>query len=315
EHWAYRPPVKPAVPASLPVGGNPIDAFLNAARQSKGLKASPAIAKDLWLRRVALDLVGLPPTRAELHAFRDDSSDDAFERAVDRLLASPAHGERWARHWMDVWRYCDGYGRPPELLFSHYHIWRWRDWIVESLNAGTGYDQMVIAMLAGDEVAPEDPNTLRATGFLARNWETFSRNKWLDSTIEHTSRAFLGVTIQCARCHDHKFDPIAQTDYYRMRALFEPYHIRIDRVPGQPDRVKDGLVRAFDDYLDTPTHLFVRGDETQPDTSRALPAGTPAVLGGKWDVQPVALPVSAFNPDKRPFEVQTTRAHANPPVP
>jgi hypothetical protein len=311
DHWAYRPPVRPAVPASAPAGSNPIDAFLNAARQSKALSASPPVSRDLWLRRVALDLVGLPPTREELRAFRADHSDKAFEAAVDRLLASPAHGERWARHWMDVWRYCDGYGRPPELLFSHHHIWRWRDWIIESLNAGTGYDQMVMAMLAGDEIAPEDPDTLRATGFLARNWETFSRNKWLDSTIEHTSRAFLGVTMQCARCHDHKFDPIAQTDYYRMRAVFEPYHIRIERVPGQPDRTKDGVVRAFDDFLDTPTHLFVRGDETQPDTSRALPAGTPAVLGGSWDVQPVALPVAAFNPDKRPFVIQEARASAD----
>jgi Protein of unknown function (DUF1553)/Protein of unknown function (DUF1549)/Planctomycete cytochrome C len=311
EHWAYRPPVRPAVPASTPDVSNPIDAFLGAARRSHGLTASPPVSNDLWLRRVALDLVGLPPTRAELVAFRADQSDAAREAAVDRLLASPAHGERWARHWMDVWRYCDGYGRPPELLFSHYHIWRWRDWIVESLNAGTGYDQMLIAMLAGDEIAPEDPNTLRATGFLARNWETFNRNKWLDSTIEHTSRAFLGITMQCARCHDHKFDPIAQTDYFRMRAVFEPHHIRIDRVPGQPDRVKDGVVRAFDDFLNTPTHLFVRGDEAQPDTSRVLVAGTPALLGGKFDIQPVSLPVAAFNPDKRPFVIQEARATAD----
>ncbi len=314
DHWAYRPPVRPAVPVTSPAVSNPIDAFLNAARQSKGLTASPPVSKDLWLRRVTLDLVGLPPTRAELHAFRADQSNAAFEAAVDRLLASPAHGERWARHWMDVWRYCDGYGRPPELLFSHYHIWRWRDWIIESLNSGTGYDQMVLAMLAGDEIAPEDSNTLRATGFLARNWETFNRNKWLDSTIEHTSRAFLGVTMQCARCHDHKFDPIAQSDYYRLRAVFEPYHIRIDRVPGQPDRVKDGLVRAFDDFLTTPTHVFVRGDEAHPDTSRELVAATPVVFGGKLDVQPVTLPVSAFNPDKRPFVIQETRANADSAV-
>ena len=311
DHWAYRPPVRPAVPVTLPAVANPIDAFLGVARQSKRLTASPPVSKDLWLRRVALDLVGLPPTRADLHAFREDHSDEAFERAADRLLASPAHGERWARHWMDIWRYCDGYGRGAELLFSHHHMWRWRDWIIESLSAGTGYDQMIIAMLAGDEVAPEDPSTLRATGFLARNWDMFSRNKWLDTTVEHTSRAFLGVTLQCARCHDHKFDPIAQTDFYRMRAVFEPHHIRIDRVPGQPDRVKDGMVRAFDDLLTTPTYLYVRGDETQPDTSRTMPAGTPVVLGGTFDVQSVSLPVSAFNPDKRPFVIQEARASAD----
>ncbi|MBI3863679.1 MAG: PSD1 domain-containing protein [Planctomycetia bacterium] len=311
DHWAYRPPVRPAIPASAPDVSNPIDAFLSAKRGSKNLKASPPVSKDLWLRRVAIDLVGLPPTRNELQAFRADRSDEACDVAVDRLLASPAHGERWARHWMDVWRYCDGYGRGEELLFSHHHIWRWRDWIIESLNAGTGYDQMVVAMLAGDEVAPEDPGTLRATGFLARNWELFNRHKWLDTTLEHTSRAFLGVTIQCARCHDHKFDPIAQDDYFRMRAVFEPYQIRIDRVPGQPDRVKDGLVRAFDDFHNTPTHVFIRGDETRPDTNRAVLAGTPAALGGTFAVQPIALPVSAYNPDKKAFVIDEARASAD----
>jgi hypothetical protein len=139
----------------------------------------------------------------------------------------------------------------------------------------------------------------------------FSRNKWLEATVEHTSRAFLGVTLQCAKCHDHKFDPIAQTDYFRMRAVFEPHHIRIDRIPDQPDRNKDGVARAFDDFQSAPTHLFIRGDETQPDTSRSLPAGTPAVLGGSFDVRPVALPIAAFNPDKRTFVIQEARASAD----
>ncbi len=314
DHWAYRPPVKPAVPMRSPTISNPIDAFLGVARQSQGLTPSRSVSKDLWLRRVTLDLVGLPPTREELDAFRADSSNNAQELVVDRLLMSPAHGERWARHWMDVWRYSDWYGLGEEMRFSHYHIWRWRDWIIESLNAGIGYDQMIIAMLAADEVAPEDPDTLRATGFLVRNYDTFSRNKWLDMTIEHTSRAFLGVTMQCARCHDHKFDPIAQTDYYRMRAVFEPYQIRIDRVPGQPDRTKDGVSRTFDDYLETPTHLFVRGDETLPEDSQALSAGTPAVLGGTFNVQPLALPVSAYSPDKRAFVIDEARASAESAV-
>jgi hypothetical protein len=311
DHWAYRPPVRPPVPKIVTDASNPLDAFLGAARRSSKLTASPPVSRDLWLRRVSLDLVGLPPTRAELLEFRANRSEMAFETAVDRLLANPAHGERWARHWMDVWRYCDGYGRGEEILFSHHHLWRWRNWIIESLNAGTGYDQMVIAMLAGDEVAPDDPDTLRATGFLARNWEMFNRNKVLDTTVEHTARAFLGVTLQCAKCHDHKFDPIAQADYYRMRAVFEPHHIRIDRIPGQPDRTKGGLVRAFDDFHDTPTHVFIRGDEARPDTSRAVLPGTPIVLGGTFDVQPVALPASACNPDKRAFVIQETRASAD----
>ncbi len=190
---------------------------------------------------------------------------------------------------MDVWRYSDWYGLGEEIRYSHPHIWHWRDWIVASLNADKGYDRMIVEMLAGDELAPDDPATLRATGFLVRNWDIFNRNAWLASTVEHTARAFLGVTIQCARCHDHKFDPISQADYYRFRAFFEPYQIRIDRVPGQPDRTKAGLPRAFDDFLETPTYLFVRGDEASPDKSRPLTPAIPAVLGGEVKIVPVPL--------------------------
>ena len=138
---------------------NPIDAFLAAAHQARGLKPAPPVGKDLWLRRVSLDLIGLPPTRQELHAFRDDDAPDAEEKVVDRLLASPRYGERWARHWMDVWRYSDWYGLGQEARYSHPHIWHWRDWIIASLNADKGYDRMVMEMLAGDELAPDDPDT------------------------------------------------------------------------------------------------------------------------------------------------------------
>jgi hypothetical protein len=307
QHWAYQPPIRRAPP--LPAR-NPIDAFLESARRAQNLQASPPLSKELWLRRVTLDLVGLLPTVEELNTFREDASDEAREKVVERFLANPKHGERWARHWMDIWRYSDWYGLGDELRFSHYHIWRWRDWIVENLNANTGYDRMLVAMLAGDEVAPESPETLRATGFLVRNWDTFNRNKWLDTTVEHTARAFLGVTIQCARCHDHKFDPVSQADYFRMRAIFEPYQIRIDRVPGQPDRTKDGIVRTFDDYLEAATYLFIRGDEMQPDKTHALPPSMPAVLGGSLDIRPIALPPSAFVPDKKPFVIEEARAHA-----
>ena len=137
-----------------------------------------------------------------------------------------------------------------------------------------------------------------------RNWDIFNRNAWLASTVEHTARAFLGVTIQCARCHDHKFDPVSQADYYHLRAFFEPYHIRIDRVPGQADRTKAGLSRVFDDFLETPTYLFVRGDEAAPDKSRPLRPATPAVLGGEVRIVPVLLSDRAACPDKREFVVR-----------
>ena len=123
---------------------------------------------------------------------------------------------------MDIWRYTDGYGLDDQLRNSQRHMWHWRDWIVEALNSDKGYDRMIVEMLAADEAAPEDRDALRATGFLARNYYLFNRTTWLDETIEHTARAFLGVTMQCVKCHDHKYDPITQVDYYRMRAVFEP---------------------------------------------------------------------------------------------
>ena len=306
-HWAYVPPVRPAVPS--PAGRdwsrNPIDTFLAAAHQAKGLRASPPLRDDLLLRRVYLDLVGLTPTRDELHDFLGDQSPGAYEKIVNQLLASPRYGERWGRHWMDVWRYSDWYGLGDEARYSHPHIWQWRDWIVAALNADKGYDRMVVEMLAADELTPDDPSTVRATGYLVRNWDIFNRNTWLANTVEHTARAFLGVTIQCARCHDHKFDPISQSDYYRLRAFFEPVHIRIDRIPGQPDRAKGGLPRVFDDLMETPTFLFIRGDETRPD-KRPLTPAAPAVLGGEVRIAPVRLPIAASSPDKRDFVVRET---------
>ena len=167
-----------------------------------------------------------------------DPSGAAYEAIVDRLLASPQYGERWGRHWMDVWRYSDWDGFGAEVRESQPHIWRWRDWIVESLNGDMPYDRMIVEMLAADETGPCDAQHLRATGFLVRNWYKFNRNVWLDDTVEHTAKAFLGITLNCARCHDHKYDPIAQTDYYPFRAFFEPYAVRTDRVPGQPDTTR-----------------------------------------------------------------------------
>jgi chemotaxis protein histidine kinase CheA len=312
-HWAFQPPERPAIPLATNPGWvrNPIDAFLDAAHRARGLKPAPPVGKDLWLRRVFLDLIGLPPTRQQLHAFRDDSTPDAEETVIDRLLDSPRYGERWGRHWMDIWRYSDWFGLGQEVRYSHPHLWHWRDWIVASLNVDKGYDRMVVEMLSGDEVAPDHPDTVRATGYLARNWDIFNRNVWLASTVEHTSRAFLGLTIQCARCHDHKFDPISQADYYRLRAFFEPYQIRVDRVPGESDRAKAGLPRAFDDFLDRPTFLFVRGEESRPDTSRPLRPSTPAVLGGEVRIEPIPLPLTASSPDKRPFVIDEAKAEAD----
>jgi hypothetical protein len=288
-HWAFRPPVRPSMPA---VPGaertpNPVDAFVAALRASRGLHADPPAERAVLLRRVYLDLVGVPPTREELHAFLADTSPDAYEKVVDRLLASPRYGERWGRHWMDVWRYSDPFGLGEEYRYSQRHVWRWRDWIIESLNADKGYDRMILEMLAGDEVAPGDRDTLRATGYLARNWYKYNRNVWIQDATEYTAAGFLGLTMRCCRCHDHKYDPLSQQEYYRFRAFFEPHDVRIDAVPGQPDPLKDGVARAFDVNPAAPTYLFRRGDERQPDKSRVLTPGVPACLGVDMTVRAV----------------------------
>jgi len=307
-HWAYQSPKA----APLEPGRSPIDALLDGRLKARGLQPQPEAAPEVWLRRVYLDLTGLPPTVDEVRGFLAGYATEArpangdapaiMQRTVDRLLASPAYGERWGRHFMDIWRYSDWYGLGDQLRHSQKHIWHWRDWIVESLNADKGYDRMIVEMLAADEAAPEDRDALRATGFLCRNYYLFNRTTWLDEVVEHTSRAFLGVTMQCTKCHDHKYDPISQVDYYRMRAIFEPYQVRLDPWPGEVDLEKDGLPRAFDLHLDQPTYLHKRGDEKNEDKTRPLAPGIPEVLAfGEFRPKPVTLPATASIPALLPF--------------
>jgi hypothetical protein len=310
DHWAFRSPVRPGVPVASP-GTNPIDAFLGVEHRKVGLSPRPRADKGELLRRVSLDLTGLAPSLETLRAFLADTRPDSYERAVDRLLASPQYGERWGRHWMDIWRYSDWDGFAAEIRESRPFIWHWRDWIVESLNSDTGYDTLIVMMLAADEAAPHDDSALRATGFLARNWDKFSRVRWLDNDVEHTAKAFLGLTIACARCHDHKYDPIAQTDYYRFRAFFEPHQVREDRLPLGPLAATDGVPRAFDARLDEPTYLFVRGDDGHPDKSKKIAPGVPAFLSKSPVLpSPVRVPEQARFPMLRDFVKDKLRAQA-----
>src|SRR5262249_9745467 len=192
-----------------------------------------------------------------------------------------------------------------EVRNSQKHVWHWRDWIVEALNADAGYDEMLREMLAADELYPGDLDRLRATGFLVRPYFLFNRNTWLDDVVEHTSKAVLGLTLNCARCHSHKYDPIAQADYYRMRAFFEPYQVRTDELPGQTDLAKDGLPRAFDCNLDAPTYRFVRGDDRRPDKDHPVAPGVPAVLApDELRIEPVDLPPEAHVPGLRPVVLE-----------
>ena len=294
QHWAFQKIERPKLLERDE--SNPIDAFLSTVQQAQGFKPQKTARRSLLIRRLYLDMIGLPPTTQQLQ------SDQPLEAIIDSLINSPQYGERWGRHWMDIWRYSDWYGLDQQLRNSQKHQWHWRDWIVNSLNNDHGYDQMLLEMLAGDEIAPQDSNAVAATGFLARNYYLFNRTTWLDDTIEHTGKAFLGLTLNCAKCHDHKYDPIAHEDYYRFRAIFEPHHVRLDALPGETDFNKNGLPRVYDEKLDALTYVHRRGDPTQPITDKPIPPGVPKFLSSF--AQPptlVKLPVEAWAPGAREF--------------
>ncbi|WP_417729708.1 DUF1553 domain-containing protein [Rosistilla oblonga] len=304
QHWSFQPLARPDVPVvdDANWGRNPIDAWIAEGHQENELKPQSEASRVLLLRRLSFDLIGLPPSSEEIAAVVNDPSSDWYEKTVDRLLDDPRHGERWARHWMDNWRYSDWWGLNAQLRNSQRHMWHWRDWIVESLNNDVPYDEMVRLMLAADELAPDDPAKLRATGFLARNFYIFNRHTWMDQTVEHVGKGLLGLTMNCAKCHDHKFDPIGHDDYYKMRAFFEPYLVRLDNVPGELDVNKDGIPRVFDALVDAPTYRFIRGDEAQPDKSTVIAPGVPKMFEfEELAIEPVDLPPEAWQPARRPW--------------
>ena len=321
QHWSFVKPERPPIPATRNDGWvrNPIDAFLAAEHDRRGLRPAPPADPANLLRRIHLDLTGLPPTRSELREFLRDPSDQSYERVVARLLASPAYGERWARHWMDVWRYSDWYGRRavPDVTNSYAMIWRWRDWIVGSLNDDRGYDRMVSLMLAADELAPDSETEVVATGFVLRNFYRWNYNTWMKDAVEHTAKAFLGLTLQCAHCHDHKYDPLTQNDYFAFRAFFEPLEVRHDRVAGEPDPgpypkyvygssykpINSGSARVFDEKLDAKTFLYTRGESRNIVPGRPpVESSVPAFLRPKdFRVSPIDLPAEAAHPALKSF--------------
>ena len=294
DHWAFKPVERPTVPALEGAPVHPVDAFLTSRQQQHALVPQPEAERQVLLRRLYVGLIGMPPDPDQLADPRP------YEEIVEELLHSPHHGERWARHWMDIWRYSDWYGLGDQLRNSQRHLWHWRDWIVESINADKGYDRMVQEMLAADELVPGDADAIRATGFLARNYYLFNRTTWLDDTIEHTGKAFLGLTLNCAKCHDHKSDPVSMVDYYNYRALLEPHHVRLDPVPGELDFGRDGIPRAFDFRLDARTLLHLRGDPATPDEEVEIVPAVPAAFA--WfapPIEPVELPRDEWAPALR----------------
>ena len=230
QFWSFVKPVRPAVPRTQTTswGRNEIDAFVLQALESKGLKPAPPAEPATLLRRAYFDLIGLPPSPEEVEEFLNDRSPEAFDRVVERLLASPHYGERWGRHWLDLARYADSGGF--EFDVDRPHAWRYRDYVIRSFNDDKPYDRFIQEQLAGDELQPGSPETLVATGF-CRNGPTVdnanneqTRVDELDDIVSTTSSVFMGLTVGCARCHDHKYDPFPQKDYYRLQAIFLSSH-------------------------------------------------------------------------------------------
>jgi hypothetical protein len=223
--WAFRKPVRPAVPAGE---NNPIDAFIERKLQAAAIPAAPEADRLTLLRRASYDLTGLPPSKEQIDAFLNDQTPQAWEHIIDALLASPRYGEKWARHWLDLARYGDtaGFEQDPFLLLA----WRYRDYVIKSFNNDKPYDRFVKEQIAGDELYPTDPEARTGTGFyrVGTNRDMLFKVEDINlvekrtDMVDTTAAVFLGLTVGCARCHDHKFDPIPQKDYYRMQAIFAP---------------------------------------------------------------------------------------------
>ncbi|HZU39232.1 MAG TPA: DUF1549 domain-containing protein, partial [Gemmataceae bacterium] len=230
-HWAFQPVKRPALPTvhNKSWVRTPIDAFVLTQLEKHGLRPNPPADRRTLLRRVYLDLIGLPPTPAEQEAFVRDPSPNAYAKVVNDLLARPQYGERWARHWLDVARYAESNGY--ERDGAKPSAWRYRDYVIRAFNSDKPYDRFLTEQLAGDELPDSNAEMQIATTFLRLGtWDDepadplVDRCDQLDDVVGTTAAAFLGVTLRCARCHDHKFEPFSQVDYYRMLAVFQPLH-------------------------------------------------------------------------------------------
>ncbi|HET6249798.1 MAG TPA: DUF1549 and DUF1553 domain-containing protein [Tepidisphaeraceae bacterium] len=259
EHlWVLKPVVRPNVPATSSASQNPIDAFIAAEYQRRGLRPAPQADKRTLLRRIYLDLIGIPPTPDEQQAFVDDPSPDAYEKVVDRLLASNQHGVRYARHWLDVLRYSDA----DERMVAAPGLYLWRDWVINALNDDLPYDQFVRAQLTGRRSAVRTqmtatgvrvpieprPDDMFALGFLSRGQvirDGKDHGELAITAVETVSTAFMGLTVGCAKCHDHMYDPIKKRDFYAMKALFDPLVVKKVILASPADVVEAG--RAQDE--------------------------------------------------------------------
>jgi hypothetical protein len=272
--WLFTKPARSSVPVAKSAAANPIDAFVLAKLEAKGISMAPPADKRSLLRRVYFDLIGLPPSVDETATFLEDNSPDAYERLVDRLLSDPRYGERWGRHWLDLARFAesDGFAIDRERPSA----WRYRDYVIRSFNSDKPYDLFVKEQIAGDELndkrSGDRSDKLVALGFLRMatweadaNFKTQLRQDFLNEITGTTSSVFLGLTVGCARCHDHKYDPVPQRDFYRMLAFYGA--TRIDERPAgftkqeDPSKQMKTLLRQYEDEAEAAADVLKQADD------------------------------------------------------
>jgi hypothetical protein len=308
--WAFRVPVQPPVPAvrnsSWPL--SPIDHFILAAIEAKGLHPAPPADKRTLLRRVTFDLTGMPPTPEEMEQFLHDGRPDAFDRVVERLLASPAYGEKWGRHWLDVARYADSNGMDENL--SQANAWRYRDWVIRAFNDDMPYSQFIRQQLAGDLLPgaseTEAHDHLVATAFLSLGPKMLAEDDpvkmemdIIDEQVDTFGRTFLGMTLGCARCHDHKFDPITMADYYGLAGIFKSTrtmeHFRVVARWFERPLLTADLQRRLKEHDDRAARLRGQIDRVSHDAKERLKALAETQKGTAKPANPEA----AFPPETR----------------
>ena len=303
QHWSFQPVQRP-LPPNLPALAEPIDRFVAHALQARGSRMAGPADPRTWLRRVTMDLTGLPASPEAIAAFVADTRPDARERAVDALLSDPAYGERWGRWWLDVARYADTNGQDENKVMAH--AWRYRDWVVQALNRDLPYDQFVQDQVAGDLLAgpePDEPLALQrrvATGFLVLGPKLLAEQDKpklvldiVDEQLDTVGKAFMGLTFGCARCHDHKYDPVPQRDYYAMAGIFRStrtmenlaFVSKFNERPAAPRALADAIERHAADLKAAEARLKSAVADADAALARDWRAALPAVLSGAARVE------------------------------
>jgi len=285
DHWSFKPLSKPELPSPTKhAARNAIDLFINAALNKAELKPVGEAKRTTLLRRLKFDLLGLPPTPAEIESFLRDDSDSAYEKLVDRFLASPRYGERWAQHWLDLARFAETDGFEHDKVRPN--AWKYRDWVIDTLNADMPYDRFLQLQIAGDELEPESESAKIATAFCLSgpdmpdiNSQDERRHNLLNELTSTVGSVVLGLQIGCAQCHDHKYDPISQADFYRMRAFFDSA-VQVKR--------NDSIFTLATSTKPIETHVWLRGDHRSPGAK--IDAGFLRVVDSKQAGEPAEGP-------------------------